>query len=103
MKSGAMPSRGESINHFNAVRIRLTGSGDLKMRLLSYDEAKEQTLSPFVMNLNTAIQANRLANFKQQRAQLEGKTTEINEIFKISRIVIFYKPLFTDYPSRLNR
>lgn len=40
-----------------------------------------------------------LANFIDQRAQLEGKTTLINETFNISKITIFVKPVATGYPQ----
>jgi len=94
-----MSSKGESISHFNAVRIRVTGAGNLKLQFQSSDDIEIQTLVPFVLELQTNKQPTRLANFKQQRARLEIKTTEINEIFSINRIIVFAKPLFTSYPA----
>lgn len=93
-------SSGEGlINHYGLVRMRLRGSGNLLMRLLSLDEVKEFVLAPFVMQVNTDIEPTRLSNFTQQRAQLEIKTTVINETFQISRIVIFSKQVATSYPG----
>jgi hypothetical protein len=40
-----------------------------------------------------------LSNFTDQRVQLELKTTELNEVFNISKIVIFAKPVATGYPQ----
>jgi len=92
-------SSGENISHFTGVRMRLVGAGDLQMFFHSLDEVESQTLVPFTMAATTNRESFRLANFNQQRAMLEVKTTEINEYFKINRIIIFAKELWTDYPS----
>ena len=92
-------SSGESISHFTGVRMRIIGSGDLKMTFKSFDEIEEQELVPFSMSATTAREPFRLANFNQQRAMLEGYTDVIDEIFKINRIIIFAKELWSDYPS----
>ena len=40
-----------------------------------------------------------LGNFTNQRACLEFKTTEINEIFVVSKITIFVKVTASGYPQ----
>jgi len=95
----ARRSSGENINHVNAVRIRLVGVGNLKLKLQSLQNVIEQDLLDLPMSSVINIQPTRLANFKQQRMALQGRTTEINEYFKINRIVIFAKPSETSYPG----
>jgi hypothetical protein len=85
--------------HYGAVRLRVNGSGNLQMRLISLDEVKERVLVPIAMSTLTNKEPNRLTNFTQQRAQLEIKTTEMDEVFNISKIVIFIKPVATSFPS----
>lgn len=97
--AGSVGSKGENISHFTAVRMRVTGSGILRMRMLSDDEVVTQTLVPFTMAATTNIQPTRLCNFMQQRAQLEIKTTAKDETFKINRIILFVKETFTSYPG----
>lgn len=92
-------SSGENISHFTGVRMRVTGSGSLKMTFKSLDEVEEQELVPFTMVTVTNREPFRLANFNQQRAMLEGYTTEIDETFRINRIIIPVKQIWTDYPS----
>lgn len=92
-------SGGENISHFTAVRLRVTGSGSLKMRLLSLDEVRTSTLVPFTLTAATNRQPTRNCNFVEQRAQLEVKTTEIDETFRINRIILFVKELYSDYPA----
>lgn len=99
---GKQGSSGEFISHFTGVRMRINGSGNLQMRLLSFQDVSEQVLVPFVMQTTTKVEPFRLANFNEQRASLEGKTTEIDEYFKINRIILFAKPLWTDYPASMN-
>lgn len=93
-------SAGEGlVNHFGMIRLRLKGSGNLQMRLLSLDEVRESVLVPLAMQANTDIEPTRLSNFTQQRAQLEIKTSVIDETFQISKIVIFSRPVATSYPG----
>lgn len=87
------------ILHFGAVRYRVTGSGNLKTFLRSLDNVKNKQLSNTVMAAINDIEPTRWANFTNQRAQIEFKTTEINEVFNISKIIVFVKPVATSYPQ----
>jgi hypothetical protein len=92
-------SSGEFISHFTGVRMRIVGDGEFEMTFISMDDTESQVLVPFTLEETTDRQPFRLANFKKQRALLEGKTDLINEFFKIDRIIIFAKELWTEYPS----
>jgi hypothetical protein len=92
-------SVGEQISHFAAIRIRLVGTGNLKMKVYSLDNVRSKTLVPFTMATTARIIPTRLVNFMEQRASFELKTTEIDEKFRINRIVIFTKAVFTSYPG----
>ncbi len=88
-----------TVQHYNGVRMRLTGSGSLQMTLYSLDEINSQSLVAFTMAATTAREPTRLANFKSQRCSLEVKTTLINETFRISKIIIFAKPVESEFPG----
>lgn len=92
-------SAGEGISHFAAIRIRLNGTGNLKMSVYSLDNVKSKVLVPFAMTTLTRIIPTRLVNFMEQRASFELKTTEIDEKFRVNRIVIFTKTVFSSYPG----
>jgi hypothetical protein len=92
-------SSGESISHFAAIRIRLNGNGNLLMKIYSLDDVKSKTLVPLVMQTNNRIIPTRLVNFMEQRASFELKTSGMGERFKINRIVIFMKEVYTSYPG----
>ena len=94
---GSVSSSGENITHFTGVRMRVVGSGKLRMRMISLDGVVDQTLVPFSLLPITNIQPTRLCNFMQQRAQLEIKTTTKDEVFRINRIILFAKETFTSY------
>lgn len=87
------------IFHYNGIHIRAKGSGNLRVRLLSQDEIYEQALVPLVMTLTSNRTAVRLANFNEESASLEIKTTEMDEIFIISRITVFIKPIASSWPG----
>lgn len=97
----ARPSSGEDegITHFGAVRMRLTGTGSLLMSFYSLDDTNNQTLVPFTMIASSNIEPTRLSNFNEQRAALKIQTTEINEYFRINRIILFAKNIYTSYPG----
>lgn len=92
-------STGENINHYNAVRMSLRGEGLLLMTAFGLDDVTSFELMPFTMQTSTNIEPTRNMNFVEQRMALEIKTTEINEYFKINRIIIFSRELYTSYPD----
>ena len=87
-----------NIIHFTAIRMRVVGQGNLNMTLFSLSDETSQVLVPFPLGTGR-IMPTRLANFMEQMASLELETTEINDYFKINRIVIFTKEIFTSYPG----
>lgn len=88
-----------TIMHYNAVTIRVNGVGSLKLKLYSSDEVRKSELVPLTMSVVNNRELTRIANFRDQRAQLEFRITSINEKFEISKIVIFSKPVATSYPG----
>jgi len=92
-------SSGESISHFAAIRVRVNGTGNLKLAVYSLDDVKSKTLVPLAMQPKARIIPTRLVNFMEQRASFELKTTDFGEEFRINRIVIFTKETYTSYPG----
>lgn len=92
-------SSGENISHFNAVRIRVNGTGALKLTLFSLDDENFEQLEDIQMADRTAVIPTTLANFIEQRCSLEIKTITINDHFKINRILVFSKFFASEYPS----
>lgn len=92
------PFAGE-ILHFNAVRLRVTGSGNLELSLQSLDDVKNTQLADVAMSSTTNKEPTMLANFTDQRAQLVGQTVEYGDNFMISKIILYIKPVATSYPQ----
>ena len=90
---------GEVEHHIVAVRLRVVGAGNLLLSLTDYDDVQTENLVPISMAVSTRIEPTRLANFQSQRIRLIGQTTEIDERFDIHRILIFAKPVATEYPG----
>jgi hypothetical protein len=90
---------GENILHFNAVRLRVTGVGNLKMEFISLDDMKIQELKSIPMMLKTDREPTRLANFISQRARLKVSVDHVDERFVINRIIIYAKELYSSYPG----
>jgi len=100
--SAGFSSTQDNIIHYASVRMRIIGSGQLEMRMISQDAIYEQALTPFTLHATTNIRPTRLMNFQHQRASFEGKVDVIGEWFKINKIVIYAKEVFVDYPSVIN-
>ena len=97
--SAALSSTQDNIIHYTSLRMRVIGSGSLKMTMYTQDEIYSSVLIPFTMKAATNIRPTRLMNFQHQRAYLEGKIDVIDEWFKINKIVIYAKEVFADYPN----
>lgn len=92
-------SLGENISHFAAIRVRVNGQGNLKMSVHSLDDVRSKTLVPLAMNAANRIIPTRLVNFSEQRACFELKTTGFDDKFRINRIVVFMKEMYSSYPG----
>lgn len=92
-------SGGENVQHFSTVRIRAVGVGLLKMKVYSLDDIKTKDLVPLGLTSGTRIQPNRLVNFVEQRASFEFWTENTDEWFRISRIVVYVKEIYTSHPA----
>jgi len=92
-------SSGENISHFAAIRVRVVGSGYLQMKAYSLDDVKSKVLVPLTMQTTNRIEPTRLVNFMEQRASFELKTTVFGERFKINRIILYMKEIYTSYPG----
>lgn len=85
--------------HVGSVRFRVIGNGFLQLYLRSLQDVHNVDLKPIMMTGITNKEPLALSNFIDQRIQLEVKTTEINEYFSISKIVIYTRPIYTSYPQ----
>lgn len=90
---------GEYEHHIVGVRMRVIGTGSMQLALTDLDDIQTETLVPITMAATTRFEPFRLANFQSQRIRLVGRITEINETFKIQRILLFGKPVAQEYPA----
>lgn len=96
-KTAGNPS--ENIQHIVSVKYRVTGSGNFKTTVLSYDGVKSSALADITLQATTDREPVTLANFLSMRMQIRFETTEFDEIFTLDKIVPFIKPSSTSYPQ----
>jgi hypothetical protein len=89
----------ESEHHIVGVRTRILGSGLMRYTLEDYSAIQTVALTPLTMSSATRIEPTTLSNYQSQRTRLIGKVTDVNEWFEISRIIIFAKPVASEYPQ----
>lgn len=92
------PEDGEDIRHFNAIKIRVVGEGNLKLKLWSLDNARFFQCKSLSMSRDSGFQPTILANFIEQRTAIEGRTETINEYFRINRIILHSKFFASERP-----
>jgi hypothetical protein len=105
--AGHSAGHGEQINHFAGVTMRVTGHGNLIPTWITQEwgvdgqpqVGKTKQMAPVVLPQPAGRQPFRLGSFVAQRASLELKVTQIDETFRINRIVVWVKPLWTGFPG----
>lgn len=92
------------IVHAVAVRYRAKGTGELKTRLINMGDDIASTRTSDLDDIELNVKSNRektvIANFQDQGIQIHFRTIFINEVFNISKIVCFVKPVAESYPTR---
>lgn len=99
-KLGAKHDNSEGdLLHFGAVRLRVNGFGNLQFIFGSLDDVHTSQLANLALASVTNIEPLQLSNFTEQRASLTLTTTNINEWFFVSKIILFVKPVATSIPQ----
>lgn len=89
----------EVIQHTVSVRYRVYGSGNLRTTLFGYQEVTSSTLPVVAMLSATDRFASILANFDNQKTQIQFQITGYDETFTIAKIIAFAKPTKAGYPQ----
>jgi hypothetical protein len=92
-------SSGEYVSHIAVIRVRVTGVGNLLLKVFSLDDIKSKTLVPFKLQKAGRVIPTRLVNFTEQRVSFELRTSAMEEKFRINRIVVFAKQVATSRPG----
>ena len=79
--------------------MRVNGTGNLRISYESLDEVLTKDLQPVVMAQLNRKEPLRLGIFVTQKARVVLKTTDIDEIMRINKLVVFIKPIYTEYPG----
>jgi hypothetical protein len=98
-RSAYLYAEGEGIIHFAAIRMRLVGRGSLRLKTYSLDDEFVDDLPPITMRDSTGIEPTIPCNVMSQRIALEVRVSSVNEYFKINRIVLFGKEIYSSYPE----
>jgi len=85
----------EDVLHFGAVRLRVNGSGNLCTGFWSLDNTDIYDMEQFEMSNSPGQEPAHLGNFVGQRARLRVETLDKDEVFRVNRIIIYTKPMWT--------
>lgn len=93
-------SGGEFISHCASVRLRINGAGNIKTSLFDLGNNNFRSLTSKAMNDNVTGRTITVgSNFKSEAIMVEIRTTEIDEVFTVNRIISYLKPTATSYPK----
>ena len=102
MAKGATTSEGsggDDIQHFSHIRVRVVGQGQIFLSVASQDYVRIKTLVPLVLKPVNRQSPDRLVNFVEQRASFTFYTPELNTYFRINRIIVYMKTIYTSHPG----
>lgn len=93
------------IVHTVGVRYRVRGTGLLRTRLYNMGEVPDGSFrSSNLDSLSLGTKSNRektaIANFQDQGIQIFFRTIHIDEVFNMTKIVCFVKPVAESYPIK---
>ena len=92
-------SSGNWILHAVGVRYNVKGSGTLETNLFSQDQASVYQCPDITLNSTGTRFPFVIANFRNQRIQIEFRINEIDDYFVLSDINLFVKPTASGYPQ----
>ena len=92
-------SLSNGVSHYGAVRYRIIGSGNLTTTLNSLQNVESQVLAPIALTNPNDRMPTILANFSKEQISITFETNEIDEYFRINRIILYVKPLWAGYPQ----
>ena len=99
MSVSAASSRGDFINHYTGVRIRMQGSGVLRPTMIGQDNSTTDVLPTMTMSSSNRFSNFVLANVTNERVLLQLQTTAIDETFTIHRIIVLARQVATEIPA----
>jgi hypothetical protein len=88
------------IVHTAGVRYRTRGTGVLRTRLYNLDQERAVDLNNISLTSPSAKEKTIIANFQDQGVQISFRTIHIDEVFTVTKIVCFVKPVAESYPIR---
>lgn len=100
VKLGLLTSKRGWINHFGAVRLRVTGVGTLNTSISGEDGVDNTSLADYTMSLAPGKEVLLTTNFKNEKASIKFATgANVSDRFFINSIQLFAKPLWLTRPA----
>ncbi len=87
------------ISHFGSLRIRAVGTGNLKTTLFTGDNVRNTPLANLALTSTDNKQKSLLSNLTAQKIKIKFYTDSIDEVFNITRVILFTKPTLTQLPQ----
>lgn len=89
-----------NIVHSVGARYRVRGDGVLRTRMWDLDNTRYQDLNNIDLQTATPREKTIIVNFQDQGIQIQFRTIHIDEVFNMSKIICFVKPVAESYPIR---
>lgn len=86
-------------SHYNGIRLRINGSGSLLLQWFNEDATQNEVDATLTLNVATGFEPLTLSNFKAQKAFLHVALSGVNSFFKLNKIRVYAKKLWTMAPQ----
>lgn len=95
-----MPGIIGEIVHSVGARYRTRGTGVLRTRMWNLDYVRTLDLENITLNSPSSREKTIITNFQDQGVQIQFRTIHIDEVFTITKIICFVKPVAESYPIK---
>lgn len=87
------------LNHFNGLKLRVVGSGNLNINLYGEDDVTTATATAIAMSASPGLELSRPINFINEKMSVKLGVTAINETYEVSRLDVMAKALWRSRPA----
>jgi hypothetical protein len=90
---------GGAVGHFNGIRIRGTGVGNITINLYGEDNVTTQAPPVLPVTANPGLEPVRIFNFQNEKISVKLSGTTVSSTLTLQRLVIYGTPLWITRPA----
>lgn len=87
------------IHHFGHLKLRVTGTGNLAITLLSEDDVNPISAGTIALATSPGLEPERKINYVNEKMSTKFRVSNLNEKYRITRVDTYVKPMWMSRPG----